>query len=142
MHLIFLFVLLNSNPGKAQVTCISSGNFTNPAIWSPAPPVAGQFITVNSGLTLTVDSITPNIGDLIINGTVIVSSTSSSILVSGGNITVNSGSLLENDGRIDFNTNGKNFFLNGTASYIHNPLLSDSVDESIFTIPLKLFNYQ
>ena len=140
MHLIFLFVLLNSNPSKAQVTCISSGNFTNPAIWSPAPPVAGQFITVNSGLTLTVDSITPNIGDLIINGTVIVSSTSSSILVSGGNITVNSGSLLENDGRIDFNTNGKNFFLNGTASYIHNPLLSDSVDESIFYNSIETFS--
>ena len=135
----FILLLLR-NDCSAQVTCIASGNFTSPSIWSPAAPVAGQFITVNSGVTLTIDSITPQTGDLFINGRVIVNNTAQADLVTGGNITVNSGASLENNGRIEFMVLSKTFLLNGTATYLHNPLLSDSVDESIFYNSYETFS--
>ncbi len=139
--IIITFILfLFRNDCSAQVTCISSGNFTSPSIWSPAAPVAGQFITVNAGVTLTIDSITPQTGDLIINGRVVVNNTSQADLITGGNITVNAGASLENNGRIEFVTLGRNFTMNSTASYIHNPLLSDSVDESIFYNSIETFS--
>lgn len=140
--LLSLFVILSFswNDCSAQVTCIASGNFTSPSIWSPAAPVAGQYIIVNSGVTLTIDSITPQTGDLYINGHVIVSSLSTADLIAGGNITVNTGASLENNGRIEFLFLSKTFQLNGTATYIHNPLLSDSVDESIFYNSYETFS--
>ncbi|MBL0139082.1 MAG: hypothetical protein IPP86_11220 [Bacteroidetes bacterium] len=107
--IITFIVFLFRTDCSAQVTCIASGNFTSPSIWSPAAPVAGQFITVNAGVTLTIDSITPQTGDLIINGRVVVNNTSQADLIAGGNITVSTGASLENNGRIEFVTLGRSF---------------------------------
>ncbi|HRH67839.1 MAG TPA: hypothetical protein PLU53_16200, partial [Bacteroidia bacterium] len=49
-----------------------------------------------------------------------------------GNLIINTGATLQNNGGIEFITPNKNFALNGTGTYIHNPRNNVSLDESIF----------
>ncbi|MBP6009993.1 MAG: hypothetical protein KA787_04425 [Bacteroidia bacterium] len=134
-----LFFLVNLNNAFSQATVTASGTWAT-ATWSPAAPVAGQSVIVNVGCTLTVDQSTPPINDLTINGVVIISNTAVSIMTIGGNITVNAGGRLENNGVIEFTTAGKNFTLNGNATYVHNPRNNALLDESIFELSNEVFS--
>ncbi len=138
--LCLFFTLFFISGSKGQVSCISSGNWSSPAIWSPAPPIAGQTVTVALGCTLTVDIVTPQITDLTINGRVIINSNLSSDLQIGGNILVNSSGQLENNGIIHFNVANKTFTLSGNGSYLHNPIRNILADESIFYNGLESFS--
>ena len=83
---------------------------------------------------------TPIIGNLTINGVVQITANAASILNINGNIDVSTGSLLENNGRIYLTTSGKTFNLNGTATYVHNPLNTALIDESIFSNGVETFS--
>ena len=142
--LLYLFWSINflvlSIQTSAQVTCIASGNWSSPAIWSPSTPTSGQTVTVAVGCTLNVDVATPQIGDLTIDGTVIINSNFTSDLIISGKITINSSASLENNGSLHFNTSNKAFIINGNGTYLHNPLRNILSDESIFYNGLETFS--
>lgn len=131
---VFIFLLIFFcfyNPVFSQVTCTNSGTWTT-ATWSPAPPTTGQSILVNAGCTLTIDQTTPLLQNIQIDGAIIVTTGSTSCLLLNGDLIINNGAVLENNGCVDFRTPGKSFQLNGTATYVHNPLLNLAQDENIF----------
>ncbi len=138
--LCLCFTLFFSLGSKAQVSCISSGNWSSPIIWSPAPPTAGQTVIVAAGCTLTVDVVTPQISDLTINGVVQINSNLISDLQIAGNILVNANGQLVNKGIIHFNVANKTFTLAGNGSYFHNPIRNILADESIFYNSLENFS--
>ncbi len=128
-----LTILIKPTSSNAQVTCNSSGTWSATAGWVPAAPAAGENVVVAVGCTLYVDILTPQINNLTVNGVVIITNSASSILFMEGNLVINSGASVINDGKLEFITPGNNFNLNGTATFIHNPLDNISGDESIFT---------
>ena len=57
-----------------------SGNWSNPSLWSPAPPQPGDNVTIPAGSNITVDTDTGQLGTLTIN------SPDSTLNVTGGNL--------------------------------------------------------
>lgn len=117
---------------QGQATCNSTGNWSSAGIWAPGIPTAGQTVTIAAGCTLYVDVNTAQISDLVVNGTLIINANAGSILNIAGNITINNGALIENNGAVALSAPGKSFTINGTGTYVHNPINSAAIDESIF----------
>ncbi|MBL0103892.1 MAG: hypothetical protein IPP51_09125 [Bacteroidetes bacterium] len=138
----FLFALLSliHTESFSQATCTSSGNWSSGSVWSPAMPAAGETVTVAVGCTLHVDMTTAIIGNLTVNGVLIIDASATAVLNVNGNIDVNNGAVLDNNGRINLTTAGKTFNLNGTATYIHNPLNNAVIDETIFSNGIETFS--
>ena len=138
--LLSVCFFIPSDKLSAQVTCIASGNWSNPLCWSPAIPQNGDNVIINPACTLHVDVSTSILNDMTVNGTMIIDNAASVSLNMSGNLTINSGASLENDGALDFITAGKNFSLNGTGVYIHNPRNNFPADEKIFSNGNEIFS--
>ena len=130
--ILITFLIFISRTSFAQVTCNSTGTWSGTAGWTPSSPVSGQSVTVATGCTLTVDVSTIQVNDLTVNGVLVITNSGSSILYMSGNLTVNSGATLINNGKLEFSSPGKIYNLNGTATFIHNPLINNVTDEDVF----------
>ncbi len=135
MRLLFCLLIIFISPFKShgQATCNTTGNWSSSAVWASGSPTVGQTVTVAAGCTLYVDVITVQISSLAVNGTVIINANAGSQLEIAGNIMINNGGIIENDGAIHLNSSGNTFSINGTGTYIHNPLNNVPLDESIFS---------
>lgn len=53
-------------------TVVASGNWSNPSIWSPSPPVDGDDVQHGSGYTVYLDTNTPNINNYTLQGSLFI----------------------------------------------------------------------
>lgn len=132
--IFFLFIAISESYGITRTAQIAGvRNWSDANAWNPiGVPVVGDVIVINPGCSITVDMNTAVVGNITVNGVLQTIPTGSSNLSYSGDMIV-TGSLL-NDGGIEQTTlSGKNFNLNGTATYKHNPKNNTSLDESIFS---------
>lgn len=89
-------LLLSAAPAYAAKTSAGSGNWSDPASWSPSgAPLAIDSVTIRSGDTITLDITTAAASTTTVNGSLIFSLVSdSSLTLSGGNIVVDEGGSL------------------------------------------------
>lgn len=98
--LFFICIFLSGFVSAATKNAVSSGNWSNGAIWSPSGvPASGDDVIINSGTTITVDS------SFTCNHLSIGNSTNASatlkIIASGNSLTVN--------GDLDFNAQNRSY---------------------------------
>lgn len=90
-------LLLPAIPAYAGKTSAASGNWSNPAIWSPAGvPLAVDSVTIRSGDTITVDITTAAASTTTVLGNLIFSRVAnSSLTLTGGDLNVDAGGWLD-----------------------------------------------
>lgn len=123
---------------NAQKTAIVSGPWSSNSTWGGSAPSAGQTVTINSGVNVTVDGTTANVASVTVNGTLTVGTTANTVrtLNVAGDLTVSStgivqigtgnathifniGGNISNAGSIDLALDGNsicNTVFNGTAN--------------------------
>ncbi len=92
-----LVLLVTATVVNAQTTAISTGNWNNVATWSAGIPDAADAVTINDGVTVTVN-IAAECASITLNG----GGTNSGITISGTNSLTVNGSITVNAPTTDF----------------------------------------
>lgn len=93
-----LVLLVTASVVNAQTTAISSGNWDNVATWSAGIPDASDAVTINNGVTVTVNVAAAQCASIFMNG----GGTNSGITISGTNSLTVNGSITVDAPTTDF----------------------------------------
>ncbi len=93
-----LMLLVTASVVNAQTTAVTTGNWNNVATWSAGIPDAADAVTINNGVTVTVDIATAECASITLNG----GGTNSGITISGTNSLTVNGSITVDAPTTDF----------------------------------------
>lgn len=134
-----MILLSGTNAFAATKTSISSGNWSNPSLWSPSGiPASNDDVFISSGNTVTLDADI-NVVNLQVNSGGTLNLAPNIRLTIDGNFTVN-GIADMKGGNITFSTVGRQFNLGIGASFIWDPQINTSAEATLFTRATENFD--
>src|SRR6187401_1914342 len=123
--------LLAFQAGATNKTIVSSGTWSNPAIWGGTIPVNGEKVVVTSGMSLTID-MNASVDEITVEQGATLTWSNSSVLTIQNKFIVN-GTVLMNGGNITIPQSGRDFELNGVASFTWEPGNNTAAGATLFT---------
>ena len=116
---------------------VSSGTWSNPAIWGGSVPANGDKVIVTSGMSLTID-MAATVDEITVEQGATLTWSNASVLTVNSKFIVN-GTVLMNGGNITIPSSGKDFELNGAASFTWEPGNNTVAGATLFTNGAELF---
>ncbi|HEU4497070.1 MAG TPA: G8 domain-containing protein, partial [Flavobacterium sp.] len=112
----------NSTLPAGNYTAVASGNWSDPATWSPASvPTAGDNVTIPAGITVTEDVTAAAAYSLNISGNLVYTATVARTLTIGTDVTINAGGSFKSAASGTVTTHslvvGGNLINNGTLDF-------------------------